>query len=115
MCQTLQEEEVGPVIITRPSGDTLEIKLDEVSPGRFEMQYFDPEIGLYRLKEGEHSALIGFGPAAPREFERTIAADEVLSPVLADLRRGVIRVEDGLPAIRNVCAGRPAAGRAGLV
>ena len=108
--QTLQEE-VGPVIITRPNGDTAEIKLDEVSPGRFEMQYFGPEIGLYRLEEGEHSALIGIGPAAPREFERTIATDEVLSPVLASLRGGAIRVENGLPAIRNVRAGRPAAGR----
>ena len=108
--QTLQEE-VGPVTITRPNGDTLEITLDEVSPGRFESQYFGPEIGLYRLEEGEHSALIGIGPAAPREFERTIATDEVLNPVLASLRGGAIRVEDGLPAIRNVRAGRPAAGR----
>ena len=108
--QTLQEE-VGPVTITRPNGDTLEITLDEISPGRFEVQYFGPGIGLYRLEEGEHSALIGIGPAAPREFERTIATDEVLNPVLASLRGGAIRVEDGLPAIRNIRAGRPAAGR----
>ncbi|WP_299983958.1 hypothetical protein [uncultured Ruegeria sp.] len=108
--QTL-EDEVGPVTVTRPNGDTLDITLNQVSPGRFEAQYFGPEIGLYRLEEGAHSAVIGLGPAAPKEFERTIATDEILSPVLASLRGGTIRVEDGLPAIRDVRVGRPAAGR----
>ncbi len=108
--QTL-EDEVGPVTVTLPNGDTLEITLNEVSPGRFEAQYFGHEIGLYRLEEGAHSAVIGLGPAAPKEFERTIATDEILSPVLASLRGGTIRLEEGLPSIRNVRAGRPAAGR----
>ena len=108
--QTL-EDEVGSVTVTRPNGETLEITLDEVSPGRFEAQYFGPEIGLYRLEEGDHMAVIGLGPAAPREFERTIATGEILDPVLSSLRGGVVRLEDGLPSIRNVRAGRPAAGR----
>ncbi|WP_170600366.1 DUF7408 domain-containing protein [Ruegeria arenilitoris] len=108
--QTLNEE-VGPVTVTRPNGDTLEVPLRELSPGRFEAQYFGPEIGLYRLQEGELSSVIGLGPAAPREFERTIATAEILEPVMAGMRGGVIRVEDRLPAIRNVRAGRPAAGR----
>ena len=108
--QTL-EDEVGPVTITRPNGETLEITLDEVTPGRFEAQYFGPEIGLYRLQEGELMAVIGLGPAAPKEFERTIATGDVLDPVIAQMRGGVIRLEDGLPSIRNVRAGRPAAGR----
>ncbi|NOD48751.1 MULTISPECIES: hypothetical protein [unclassified Ruegeria] len=108
--QTL-EDEVGPVTVTRPNGETLEITLQEVSPGRFEAQYYGPEIGLYRLQEGDHMAVIGLGPAAPKEFERTIATDDVLEPTLASMRGGVIRLEDGLPSIRNVRAGRPAAGR----
>ncbi|WP_037313847.1 membrane protein [Ruegeria halocynthiae] len=108
--QTL-EDEVGPVTITRPNGETLEITLTEVSPGRFEAQYFGPEIGLYRLQEGEQSAVIGLGPAAPKEFERTIATGDVLRPVLAAQRGGILRVEDGLPSIRNVRPGRPASGR----
>ncbi|EEE36607.1 hypothetical protein RKLH11_440 [Rhodobacteraceae bacterium KLH11] len=108
--QTL-EDEVGPVTVTRPNGETLDLTLNEVSPGRFEAQYFGPEIGLYRLEEGAHSAVIGLGPAAPKEFERTIATDEILSPALASLRGGAIRIEDGLPSIRDVRAGRPAAGR----
>jgi len=35
----------------------------------------------------------------------------VLEPAIAALRGGTIRIEDGLPRIRNVRAGRPAAGR----
>ncbi len=108
--QTL-EDEVGPVTITRPDGETLEITLDEVSPGRFEALYYGPEIGLYRLQEGDQMAVIGLGPAAPKEFERTIATSEVLDPVLTQLRGGAVRLEEGLPSIRNVRAGRPAAGR----
>ncbi|KUJ78917.1 hypothetical protein [Ruegeria profundi] len=108
--QTL-EDEVGPVTITRPNGETLEITLNEVSPGRFEATYFGPEIGLYRLQEGEQMAVIGLGPAAPKEFERTIATAEVLDPVLTQMRGGAVRLEEGLPSIRNVRAGRPAAGR----
>ncbi len=108
--QTLGEE-VGTVTVTRPNGETLELTLEEVSPGRFEAQYFGPEIGLYRLQEGEREAVIGLGPAAPKEFERTIATGDILEPVLAGFRGGVIRLEEGLPAIRNVREGRPAAGR----
>lgn len=108
--QTLNEE-VGPVTVTRPNGETLEVPLREMSPGRFEALYFGPEIGLYRLQEGDLTAVIGLGPAAPREFERTIATPEILAPVMASMRGGAIRVEDGLPAIRNVRTGRPAAGR----
>ena len=105
------ENEVGPVTITLPNGETREITLTEVSPGRFEALFTGPEIGLYRLQEGEQSAVIGLGPAAPKEFERTIATGEILDPVLSPLRGGVMALEDGVPAIRNTRAGRPAAGR----
>ncbi|MCG7521133.1 hypothetical protein [Ruegeria sp. Ofav3-42] len=108
--QTLGDE-VGPVTVIRPNGETQEITLNEVSPGRFEAQYYGPEIGLYRLQEGDQSTVIGLGPAAPKEFERTIATPDVLEPVVAELRGGAMRLEDGLPSIRNVRSGRPAAGR----
>ena len=104
-------ETVGPVTVTPPVGDSVEITLEEVSPGRFEALYEGPEIGLYRLAEGEQEAVIGLGPAAPREFEQTIATAETLEPIAASLRAGVMRLEDGLPTVRSVREGRPAAGR----
>ncbi|SDH40068.1 glutamine amidotransferase [Alloyangia pacifica] len=105
------EQGVGAVTVTRPDGTEESVALQEVSPGRFEAEYDGPEIGLYRLKEGEQEAVIGLGPAAPREFEQTIASGEALEPVVAALRGGEARIEDGLPSIRAVGAGRPAAGR----
>ncbi len=108
--QTLSDE-ASAVTVTRPNGETTEVELAEVSPGRFEAQYYGPEIGLYRLSDSEREAVIGLGPASPKEFENTIATGDILKPVLAGMRGGVIRLEDGVPVIRNVREGRPAAGR----
>ncbi|MDD9708730.1 hypothetical protein PVW53_05560 [Seohaeicola sp. SP36] len=105
------EDGAGPVTVTTPSGDEVELPLTEVSPGRFEAIYEGPEIGLYRLTDGDQSSVIGLGPAAPREFEQTIATGEVMQPAIDSLRGGVLPLVDGIPAIRNVSQGRPAAGR----
>jgi len=55
--------------------------------------------------------VIGLGPAAPVEFERTIATDTVLRPAIDATNGGVQAMADGVPRIREVRAGRPAAGR----
>lgn len=108
-------ETVGPLTLTQPDGTELALELTETAPGQFETQYEaqygGPKIGLYRLAQDDLSAVIGLGPAAPREFEQTIASGAVLEPVLAPVRGGVFRLEEGLPAIRSVRAGRPASGR----
>ena len=104
-------ETVGPVTVTRPDSQSQEIELKEITPGRFEALYDGPEIGLYRLAEGEQESVIGLGPAAPREFEDTIATPALFEPAIAPLRGGIFPLEDGLPSIRNIRAGRPAAGR----
>jgi len=104
-------DSVPPVTITAPDGTTVEIQLVETTPGVFEGMFEGPEIGLYRLENGDQVSVIGLGPAAPREFVDTIASSETMEPILAALRGGVARIEDGLPRIREVRAGRPAAGR----
>ncbi|ASP19544.1 putative glutamine amidotransferase [Antarctobacter heliothermus] len=104
-------EFVGSVTVITPSGDEVEVPLEEVSPGRYEAIYDGPEIGLYRLEENALSAVVGLGPSAPREFIQTIASGAALSPMIEGLRGGVMRLEEGLPSIREVRAGRPAAGR----
>ena len=55
--------------------------------------------------------MIGLGPAAPREFEETIATGEVLAPVIDPMRGGIMRLETGTPALRDIRPGRPASGR----
>ncbi|QFT58430.1 hypothetical protein FIU94_06280 [Sulfitobacter sp. THAF37] len=108
------DETVPPVTVTAPDGNTVELTLEEVSPGVFETVFEGPEIGLYRLANGEQNAVIGLGPAAPREFVETIASDTVMRPLVDSLRGGVARLEEGLPRLRDVRPGRPAAGRGWL-
>lgn len=103
--------EVGEVEVTTPSGDTEILALTEQSPGRFEARYQGADIGLYRLRNGDQEAVIGLGPAAPREFAQVIATSAIVQPAVDQLRGGVHRLEDGLPSIRNVRLGRPASGR----
>ena len=107
-------DEVPPVTVTNPDGSTAEITLTEQAPGVYEGVYQGPEIGLYRLDNGEQSAVIGLGPAAPREFVETIASADAMQPLISALRGGVARLEDGLPRLRDVRIGRPAAGRGWL-
>ncbi|MEP5154023.1 hypothetical protein, partial [Planktotalea sp.] len=105
---------VAPVIVTAPDGSEIELQLSETQPGRFEAQLTGDEIGLYRLKDDEHETVIGLGPSAPREFVRTIATGELLEPAIEATRGGIWRLEDGMPTIRSVREGRPAAGRGWL-
>ena len=105
------EAEAGPVTVTGPDGSEVVLELEEVAPGRFRTEWAAPEIGLYRLAEGDREAVIALGPSAPREFEETIASGEKLAAAVAERRGGILRLEDGLPDVRQVREGRAAAGR----
>lgn len=104
-------EFTGEVTVITPSGEEIQVPMEEVSPGRYEAIFDGPEIGLYRLEENALSSVVGLGPSAPREFVQTIASGNALRPLVEGLRGGVLRLEDGLPSIRDVRVGRPAAGR----
>ena len=107
-------EEIGEVIVTHPDGTETLLPMEEVRPGRFETLWNAPEIGLYRITEGELEAVIALGPAAPREFEQTIATAAVLDPVVTATGGGTALVSDGDVLLRSVRPGRPAAGRGWL-
>ena len=102
---------VGELEITGPEGETATLTLDETAPGRFGAVWEGPDIGLYRLKEGDQEAVIALGPASPREFEETIASAALLEEPVDATRGGVVRVSNGVPDIRRVREGRVAAGR----
>ncbi|MEP4640002.1 MAG: hypothetical protein ABJZ83_16645, partial [Yoonia sp.] len=105
------ETETDDVTVTHPDGTETVLTLEEISPGRFETLWEAPEIGLYRLTDGTLDAVIALGPAAPREFEQTIATGDLLEPLVNSTRGGILRVSDGEIDLREVRAGRPAAGR----
>src|SRR6056297_672125 len=108
--QTLGEE-VGDFEIIGPDGETVTLTPEQVGPGRYQAVYDAPEIGLYRVTDGDLDAVAALGPAAPREFEQTIASRETLEPVVDATRGGVRRLQEGMPDLRQIRDGRPAAGR----
>ena len=109
--RTMQET-AGPLQITGPDGYELSLPLEQVAPGRLVADWSAPEPGLYRLRDGDTiSRVIALGPAAPREFEATVASDALLGPLAADTGGTVLRLADGVPQIRAVRPGRQAYGR----
>ncbi|MEO1637865.1 MAG: hypothetical protein AAFU41_01295 [Pseudomonadota bacterium] len=103
--------ETGDVTVTGPDGSETVLTLEETTPGRFETLWDAPEMGLYRLDDGEETAVIALGPSAQREFEQTIASAALLQPLVDQTRGAVVLVSDGDVNIRTVREGRPAAGR----
>lgn len=104
-------DEVGEVTVTHPDGTETIVPLEQATPGRFEALWEAPEVGLYRLQNGTEETVIALGPAAPREFEQTIADAALLMPLIEAGRGGVVAMEDGAVDVRSVRPGRPAAGR----
>jgi len=100
--------------VTTPDGTTQSVTLSETAPGVFSETYQGAQMGLFRIKEGDKETVIALGPAAPKEFEQTIATAEVLTP-LADATNGGIRaLSEGVPGLRKVRMGRVADGRGWL-
>lgn len=101
----------GDLTITAPDGTETILPMPQTAPGRHELVWEAPEMGLYRLAQGDLTAVVAVGPSAPREFEQTLASDTVLAPVVEAGRGGMLRLADGAPDIRVVREGRVAAGR----
>ena len=101
----------GDLTITAPDGTETTLPMPQTAPGRHELVWEAPEMGLYRLAQGDLTAVVAVGPSAPREFEQTLASDTVLAPVVEAGRGGMLRLADGAPDIRVVREGRVAAGR----
>lgn len=102
------------VTVTAPDGTTTSLTLPKVQPGLYRSTMKVPEMGLYRLKEGDLERVFVVGPSAPREFENAVATAELLGPIAAATNGGVLRLEAGVPSIRQVREGRPAFGRGWL-
>ncbi|MCY4305152.1 MAG: hypothetical protein OXC62_10320 [Aestuariivita sp.] len=105
------EENTGMLKLTQPNGEEINLQLEAISPGNYQVNYDAPTIGLYRLSEGDQQAVVGLGPSAPKEFEKTIRDGSLLRNAVELTQGGLLNIEDGLPMIRSVREGRPASGR----
>jgi hypothetical protein len=112
--RTIKEEPPGPLTITAPDGTVSELTLPQLSPGRYQLDWQAPMVGLYRLEQDDLTRVVAVGPAAPREFVETLASPALLQPVVDTVQGGMPRLEEGFPALRAVREGRPAAGRGWL-
>jgi hypothetical protein len=112
--RTIKAEPPGELTITAPDGAQTKLTLPQVTPGRFQMDWKAPMVGLYRLEQDDLTRVVAVGPAAPREFVETLASPVALQPVVDTVQGGILRLEDGFPTLRPVRDGRPAAGRGWL-
>ena len=109
--RTIADAPPGDLTITAPDGAETVLKLPELSPGRYGVDWKAPMLGLYRLQQDDLVRVVAVGPQAPREFVETIASGVALEPVVSPLQGGIVALETGTPGLRAVREGRPAAGR----
>jgi hypothetical protein len=76
------QEQVGSVTVTAPSGQETKISLDRKAPGRFAKVIAADEPGVYRFAMDGLTALTVAGEMNAPEFQRVIASDEPLKPIL---------------------------------
>ena len=63
------------------------------------------------MKQGDLITVVAVGPLSPKEFEETIASGDTLAPIVAPTKGGIAALGKGIPDLRLVSDGRPAAGR----
>lgn len=99
------------VTVEAPDGTVSVVPMEETAPGRYVAEVTGGEMGLYRLSEGDQTAVMVLGPSAPREFEETIATGDKLASVIRTSGGGTFALSGGVPRLRLVEEGRVAAGR----
>jgi hypothetical protein len=82
--------ESPPVTLTAPSGAAESVPLLAAEPGISRATVNGQELGLYRVSDGNLSALVNVGPENPREFQEVVSTPEMLRPV-AEATGGTVR------------------------
>ncbi len=101
--QTMSED-VPSATITTPSGETIDVPLDEVADGLFQSELLVEENGLFEVANGEMNTLVHVGAVNAPEFTETVSTTEHLQAFAAQTGGTVQRISaDGtdvsLPAI----------------
>ncbi len=87
--QTLKMQ-TAPVTLTGPNGASQQVSLTQGEPGLSQALVNVEDFGLYRISDGELSALVNVGPENPREFQNVVSTPERLRP-LAEASGGTVR------------------------
>ena len=104
-------EKASNVAVTFPSGRTEQVKLAPTDDGAFSGTIKAEEMGLYRMRDGNLSAVAAAGPLNPKELSDVRATDELLKPVAVATQSAIRWINiDGIPEIRRTKPGRSASG-----
>ncbi len=82
------EDEVEPVTLSGPTGDTRQITLEKNEPGVWRAQVNVSDQGVYQVSSGELASVVTVGNANTRELAAVTATDEVLGPILDETGGG---------------------------
>ncbi len=104
-------ETVGELVVTLPDGTEQVMPMEEMAPGQYQTQFAAPENGLHLLAEGDQTAVVAVGPAAPKEYENPVSTGELAKPLIDATGGGVKRLADGMPDVRMVREGAASSGR----
>ena len=71
-----------PITVTGPSGASQTVSLTPYEPGLSRGRVTVDELGLYKLSDGDLSALVSVGPENPREFQEVVSTPDKLKPIV---------------------------------
>ena len=99
-----------PVTVTLPDGRTASVTMAENTGGAAGELPVD-QVGLYRLSDGQRTAIAAVGPLNPLEWSDVRATDSRLQPFAQASGGSTHWLQDGTPEPRKIRPGRPANGR----
>lgn len=91
-----------PLTVTLPDGRSVPLAVSRIEPGRWRGSMKAEALGLYRVSDGQLSAVAAAGPLNPKEVADMRATDRILAPVVEQTGGGIAWASDGLPEIRRV-------------
>ncbi|MBN9084250.1 MAG: hypothetical protein BGP04_13455 [Rhizobiales bacterium 62-17] len=89
------KDAIDPVTVTSPSGNSQIVTLKEADPGISRAQVRVTEPGLYRLTDGELTALVNVGAENPVEFREVVSTLDKLRPLVEATGGTVRRISAG--------------------
>ena len=110
--RSLSEAAPTSVIATPPQGEEVrELAYEAVGPGRWRAVLDGAGEGLWRFRDGDHTAVAAVGPPAPMEYRNPLASPDLLAPLVAASGGRAGWLAAGVPEVRTVAEGRRAHAR----
>jgi hypothetical protein len=96
-----------PVQLSHPDGQVLPVALNEIRPGYWQTVIEAREPGIYRLTDGQRTALVAAGHTEALEYSDLQSTDANLRPAAKATGGGIFWLgRDGVPTLRQVGPGR---------